>query len=65
MQIATQGHEGARDRLYKAGVAHERWEVGTQVLLDVVGVVMFEGPVVTVVKIDENRHDLTKGQDHS
>src|SRR5262245_29320402 len=61
-EIATQGDEGVGEQLDKALIAHQVGEVGAQMHGDVLRIVMLEGPVMTPVKIDQERQHFTQGQ---
>src|SRR5918911_147921 len=61
-EIATQGDEGAGEQLDKALIAHQLGEIGAQVHGDVLRIVMLEGPIMTPVKIDQERQRFTQCQ---
>src|SRR5689334_16444674 len=61
-EIAAQGDEGAREQLDKALIAHQVGEIGAQMHGDILRIVMLEGPVMTPVKIDQERQGFTQCQ---
>ena len=62
LQVGQQGDQHGRSQFDEPVVADQSGEFGPAVNQDILGIVGFEGAVVGLVKVNENRHDFAGGQ---
>ena len=62
MPVQRPLHESTGQKLHETRVAHEGWKIRPQMGSNVLGVIMFERPVVAPMKVNENRHDFAEGE---
>jgi hypothetical protein len=61
LQICQQWEHHLWDERHKAGIAHQARKFAGQMNLDMFGVIGFEGTIVRLVKMDQDRHDAHLG----
>jgi hypothetical protein len=59
LEKSTEWNEHSRDEFHKTLIAEEARELGTEMALDVAGVVGLEIPISSLMEEDQDGHDLT------
>ena len=62
MQIGRQGHDGPGLEFDEAGVTDQMGESRLEVLTYMIQVEVLEGPIIGLMKQDDDRHDFTHRQ---